>query len=135
MIEVTAGIIEKDNKVLLARRKPGKHLEGYWEFPGGKIENDESPKECLRRELLEEFSIETEILDFIAASVYEYPGKTIKLLGYLVKLVKGNFQLKDHDKIIWVYPDELKTYKLAPADIPIAKEYGKQRFNQKNNSF
>ena len=50
MIAVTAGIIEKNGKILIARRKLGKHLEGFWEFPGGKVEANESPRECLKRE-------------------------------------------------------------------------------------
>lgn len=55
MIEVTAAIIEKDDKFLIARRAKGKHLAGYWEFPGGKIEADETAEACLYRELNEEF--------------------------------------------------------------------------------
>ena len=50
MLNVTAAIIEKEGKVLAARRKPGSHLAGYWEFPGGKLEEGETPEECLRRE-------------------------------------------------------------------------------------
>ena len=60
-IKVVAGVIIKENKILIARRKKGKSLEFMWEYPGGKVEENESEKECLKRELLEEFSIETEI--------------------------------------------------------------------------
>ncbi|WP_162055982.1 (deoxy)nucleoside triphosphate pyrophosphohydrolase [Pontibacter pamirensis] len=130
MIEVTAGIIERNGKILIARRKAGKHLEGFWEFPGGKVEENESPKECLRRELYEEFSIRADIMDFIGESVYDYPGKTIKLEAYLVRIIEGVFQLKDHDKIEWVKPEDLKEYNMAPADIPLILEYEKHRFNR-----
>ena len=72
-IDVAAGIIQReDGKILLARRKPGSHLAGYWEFPGGKIEEGESPEECLERELLEELGIVTKTGAFVAESVYDY---------------------------------------------------------------
>ena len=123
MIIVTAAIIEKNQKVLLARRKLGKHLEGFWEFPGGKIENNETPEECLKRELSEELSILAEINDFFVENIHEYPDKKIKLLAYKVNIISGDFKLSDHDKIVWVRPEKILTYQLAPADIPIAEAY------------
>jgi len=70
MVKVTAAIIEKDGKVLIARRRKGSHLEGKWEFPGGKIEQKETPEECLKRELNEEFGIEAQIDEFICSNRY-----------------------------------------------------------------
>lgn len=116
---VTAAVIEKDGKILIARRNQDKHLGGYWELPGGKIEAGETPEACLKRELIEEFAIQTDVQEFIGESLYEYPGKQIKLLGYKVKWLSGDFQLKDHDQIIWVTLDQICDYKLAPADIPL----------------
>ena len=122
IIEVTAALIEKDGKFLIARRKPGKHLEGKWEFPGGKIEGLETPEECLRRELREEFEIETKVGEFVAESVFEYETIRVRLLGYRVEYISGEFRLNDHDKIEWIHPSEFDTCDLAPADIPIAQK-------------
>jgi 8-oxo-dGTP diphosphatase len=122
MIEVVAAIIEKDGKFLIAKRKKGKHLEGKWEFPGGKIEPEESPQVCLSRELKEEFGISTEIGDFVAESIFDYGTVKVKLLGYRVKYVSGEFNLNDHDEIKWIAADELVKFDLAEADIPLAKK-------------
>ena len=82
IIDVTAAVIVKDGKVLAARRAPGKHLEGYWEFPGGKLEGNETPERCLERELTEEFSIRSRVGAYIGESVYDYGEKVVRLLGY-----------------------------------------------------
>lgn len=119
MITVTAAVIEKDNKVLCARRKPGLHLEGHWEFPGGKIEQGESPEQCLQRELNEEFGITSQIGDYIGKSVYHYDEKSITLLAYFAKHISGTFQLIEHDEICWCTLDKLLNRKWAPADIPL----------------
>ena len=62
MIEVIAAIIRNNNKTLIARRRPNKHLGGYWEFPGGKIENGETPEECLVREIKEELGVSINVI-------------------------------------------------------------------------
>jgi len=121
MIDVTAAIIEKDSRILIAQRAAGKHLEHKWEFPGGKIEPGETPEVCLARELKEEFGITAEIKEFVAESVFSYGEKTIRLLGYRAKYVHGEFSLAVHEAIAWVRPDELMEFDLAPADIPIAR--------------
>lgn len=121
MIQVTAAIIRKENKILIARRRAGDKLGGMWEFPGGKIEPGETPEQCLKRELLEEFDIVTEVGEFVASSIYDYGDFTIELLGYEAAYVSGQFRLNDHDEIRWAAPEELLGCGLAPADIPIAK--------------
>lgn len=123
MIDVTAAIIEKAGKVLAARRKPGIHLSGYWEFPGGKLENGETPEECLQRELEEEFTITSEIGAFVGESIYDYGNKVVRLLAYRVEHIDGVFQLIDHDEIRWLRLDELNDVEWAPADIPLVKQY------------
>lgn len=122
MIKVTAALIEKDGKFLIARRRRGEHLEFKWEFPGGKIEDDETPEECLARELAEEFGIKVAVKDFICSSKYVYSHIAIDLLAYRVEYVSGEFRLSDHDQIQWVSPDELAYYDLAEADKPVAYE-------------
>ncbi len=121
MKKVTAAIIFKNNYVLLTRRSTGQNLEGYWEFPGGKIENNETPQECLERELSEELGVGATAGKIIAESVYEYGHGVIKLLAIETEIESENFTLSVHDKIEWVQLDNLINYKLAPADISIAK--------------
>lgn len=121
MKTVTAAIIFQNNQVLLTRRKSGQKLEGYWEFPGGKTEKDETPQKCLERELFEELGVEATAGNIIAESIYEYDHGAIKLLGIETKLKKHNFTLSVHDAMEWVLVQNLTSYKLAPADIPIAK--------------
>lgn len=123
MINVTAAIIEKEGKVLAARRKPGSHLAGYWEFPGGKLEDGETPEQCLRRELAEEFQVDSNIGSFVGESIYDYGSKVIRLMAYLVEHVDGEFELIDHDDIRWLSFDELNEVNWAPADIPLVEQY------------
>jgi len=122
IIDVTAAIIEKDGKLLIAKRAKGRHMENKWEFPGGKIEDGESPEECLRRELQEELGITTAIKNFIAESVFDYGDKTIRLLGYKAEYISGDFKLTAHDEIKWVSVEKLNEFDFAEADIPLIKK-------------
>jgi len=118
-IRVVAGIIVREDKILIARRKPGKTLAGYWEFPGGKIEGDESPEQALARELHEEFSVRVQVGKWLGTSVYSYPEQEVELLGYFAYLLEGEFALRDHDRICWEERAQLLSYLLAPADIAL----------------
>lgn len=122
MINVTAGIIEKDGTILIARRKIGSHMGGKWEFPGGKIEVGETPEQCLKRELSEEFGVETAVKDFVEESIFDYGEKVICLRGYRVDYLSGDFVLNAHEEILWVSPTELKLYEFCPADLPIVEK-------------
>lgn len=127
MIQVAAALIERDNEFLIARRAPGKHLAGYWEFPGGKIEKDETPETCLIRELNEELNVHIAVLEYLGDSKHKYDYKEINLKAYLCRIIEGAIQLNDHDKVAWVTLEKIEKYKLAPADIPILKLYDKSR--------
>ena len=118
-IEVVAAIIKQEDKILIARRKKGKHLELKWEYPGGKLENDEKEDAALKRELREEFSIEATIGRYLTESFYEYGSVNINLKAYLIESFLGDFKLVDHDKIEWIKIEEIKKYDFAPPDIPI----------------
>ena len=121
MITVTAAVIEKNGKILIAKRKAGMRLGGLWEFPGGKQEDDENPKECLRRELHEEFGINAEIGELLVSHIHEYPHGTIKLLSYRALHLEGYFDLIDHEEVAWIEPKEFVKYEFAPADLPTIK--------------
>jgi len=121
ILTVTAAIIEKDSRILAVRKRPGLHLGGYWEFPGGKLESNETPEECLQRELFEELGIQCEIGVFLAESIHDYGNRVIRLLGFHVRHTSGEFHLTDHDAIRWLTVDELFTLQWAPADIPLVE--------------
>lgn len=120
---VSAGVIEKDGLVLIGKRKRGKRFAGNWEFPGGTLEKGETPEQCLKRELLEELSIEVEVGELFCSSIFAYtPEWTVKLLAYRVTLISGVFNLNDHDEIRWVKPADLVNYDFPEADKPIVEK-------------
>lgn len=119
--QVTAAILEKDGNILIAKRRKGKTLGGKWEFPGGKIEPGETPQSCLRRELKEEFGIETEVGDFFCSSLFQYSFVWIELLVYKVKYISGDFKVNEHDDAKWINPGELNNYDFMDADKPVVR--------------
>ena len=126
MIKVVAALIENDNKVLLARRSIGDiNVLGKWEFPGGKVEQDENEFDAIEREIKEEFELTIKAKEFLINNVCEYPTKVVDLRLYKCDYVSGEFNLHDHSEYKWVGKEELLEYDLAPADIPLA-EYVKK---------
>ena len=121
MKEVSAAIIIEDGKVLLARRAKGEKLEGHWEFPGGKREEDETIDECLVREIREELSLDIEVVGEFDTSDYEYPGGQIRLIGLLAEIQNGVISKTVHDLVEWIDISAVLDYQLAPADIPLAE--------------
>jgi 8-oxo-dGTP diphosphatase len=121
MIRVTAAILINDNKILIAQRRDTDKLAGKWEFPGGKIEDNESPRECLRREMKEEFDIDVEIGGFFGESTYHYETGKIQLLAYNTTWKGGNFSLNAHAAIKWISLNQLQEFEFAPADIALVQ--------------
>ncbi|RYE51529.1 MAG: (deoxy)nucleoside triphosphate pyrophosphohydrolase [Sphingobacteriales bacterium] len=115
---VGAAIIVYESKILIAKRAPHKTLAGFWEFPGGKVEKDETVAECLKREILEELGINIEVGNFFMQNNHQYETITIELHTYLCKLISFDIQLIDHDEFAWVERTHLREYKFAPADEP-----------------
>ncbi|ELY1690134.1 NUDIX domain-containing protein [Pseudomonas aeruginosa] len=93
-----------------------------WEFPGGKLEADETLQHCIVREIQEELDVGSIAGDILAESVFTYPGGTIRLITVELTLNSTHFVLQVHDRVEWCTPRELLSYELAPADIPIAME-------------
>jgi 8-oxo-dGTP diphosphatase len=121
--QVTAALIEKNGKILLALRKAGKHMGRKWEFPGGKIDPGESPAQALRRELAEEFSIQAEIGQFLGSTRYREKELDLEILLYRASHVAGTFVLRDHEEIRWVDQGEVESYDLVASDRKLFRKY------------
>ena len=122
MIRVTAAILMNKDKVLIARRRADDKLAGKWEFPGGKIEDNETPQECLMREMKEEFGIDVAVGDFFGESTYHDESEIIQLLAYRAVWKGGIFSLNAHAAIKWVALNHLRDYEFAPADKPFVEK-------------
>jgi len=123
MQQVTAALIEKQGKILLARRKAGKHMGEKWEFPGGKIDPGESPQEALRRELAEEFSIEARIGEYLGSTEFRQGEIELEIQLYRALHLGGTFILHDHEEIRWVAPQEVESYELVDSDRKLFRDY------------
>ena len=121
-IKVTAAILEKDGRLIIAQRKSKDHLAGKWEFPGGKIEPGETPEECLARELNEEFNITVSVGDFLGSNIHHYDHISIELMAFRTIWVSGEINSTDHKDYKWVTIDELDQFDFAPADRPFVEQ-------------
>jgi 8-oxo-dGTP diphosphatase len=121
-LRVSAAIIRENGKVLIAQRLKDSSFGLKWEFPGGKVEEDESPEECLRRELLEELGIETENLGLFSTVRHSYGDFDVELLFYSVRRVSGELRLYSHERLAWVGVDELQDYDFLEADIQVLEK-------------
>jgi 8-oxo-dGTP diphosphatase len=124
MIEVTCSIIEHNNKILVTQRSEKMALPLKWEFPGGKIEKDETAEACLIREILEELHINIKITKQLNSNTHQYSEtKIIKLIPFICELVSGDIKLTEHANFLWLSKNELVNLDWAEADVPILNEY------------
>ncbi|HOE17393.1 MAG TPA: 8-oxo-dGTP diphosphatase MutT [Syntrophorhabdaceae bacterium] len=120
---VVAAVIERDGRILIAKRKPGWHEAGKWEFPGGTLEEGETPEQCLKRELQEELAVVAEIGHPFCTSEYSYtPDWTIRLLVYQTIIISGVPTLTDHEELRWVKAIDLVNYDFPEADRPVVEK-------------
>lgn len=117
MINVVAAVIQnEEGKILIAQRNLKKSQGGLWEFPGGKIEPNETKEESIIREIKEEMDIDIETKKFIDQKIFNYPDKDINLIAIECKQIKGDIKLNEHEDFKWVNKNELKNFNFAPAD-------------------
>lgn len=122
MICVVAALIKKDNKILIAKRSTGdSNVLNKWEFPGGKVEENENEFSAIEREIKEEFNLIIKAKKFIINNICEYPTKTVNLKLYECRYISGEFILNDHSEYRFIDASKLLEYDLAEADIPLAK--------------
>ena len=121
IVQVTAAIIVRNGDILITQRHVDDRLAGLWEFPGGKIEADETPEQCLQRELREELEMEATIGDALGSSIYHYDHISIELMAYRAFWDGKPFRLVSHQACRWVTPDRLADYLFTPADLPFVR--------------
>lgn len=112
---VAAAVIEAEGRYLITRRERG-HLEGLWEFPGGKLRPGETLPECLQRELREELGVEVTVGTQLETVTWSYPDRTVVLHFFRCRLVGGQLTPREGQALAWVTPDELDRYPFPPAD-------------------
>lgn len=122
MIRVTAALIERDSKILIAQRNGEGNQALKWEFPGGKIDPGETPEQCLKRELKEELNLDIRVGELFDIINYDYPTWTIQLLVYRAEIIGGEIKRNVHRDIRWVSPSEISTYDFCPADVELVEK-------------
>jgi 8-oxo-dGTP diphosphatase len=114
-VVVAAAIIQRDGRFLVTKRPAGVHLEGYWEFPGGKCEPGELIAECLSRELREELDLEVEIGEELFTTAHVYPDRAVEL-HFLTCIPRNAPRPQLSQEMRWVRADELTSLRFPPAD-------------------
>lgn len=120
-IHVVAAVIEKEDKILIAQRLKGEH-QGLWEFPGGKVEDNETSEQALIREIKEEFEAEINISSFLTTIEYQYPAFYLVMDCYVCTLKSQYMHLNDHSAIKWIHPQDADI-NWVPADILVIEKY------------
>lgn len=123
MINVTCAIILIDNKILVTQRSEKMKLPLKWEFPGGKLEQNESETDCIKREIKEEINIEIEITKKLSNSIYDYGTFKINLIPFVSNFVSGEIILSEHKDYKLLDKSELLNLDWAEADLPIVEEF------------
>ena len=122
-IKVVAGILRRGNQVYATQRGYGPQKDG-WEFPGGKLEPGESPREALRRELREELAVEIRVEDYLTTLEYDYPDFHLSMDCYFASVTEGSLTLLEHEAARWLAPEQLDSLDWLPADrelLPLLK--------------
>jgi mutator protein MutT len=115
-IEVSAGLVFRQGKLLITQRHAHDHLGGLWEFPGGKREACESFEQCLMRELREELGIEIVVGELLESIEHDYPGKRVRLKFFHCRLLRQEPRPIGCAALAWIGFEELANYSFPPAD-------------------
>ena len=122
VIKVAGALLKHEDKYLICRRNLKGDMPGLWEFPGGKVEVGESPKECIRRELKEELDIDAKIGNIFTRYTFSYTHATYHLFFYDILSFQGIMKMNVHDNIKWETVNRFKHYDFLPGDIPLIKK-------------
>lgn len=110
------------SKILIAQRAKKDALYGKWEFPGGKMEENETEQECLARELFEELGIHAQIGDYFCSSFFEHKSSMWEMRTYFVPSFTGEIELREHQEIRWINIKDLPEYDMPEPDGPIVEK-------------
>ncbi len=116
---VAAALLDPERRVLLAERPAGKHMAGWWEFPGGKVGTAETDEQALVRELREELGIESRVHRKVATMTHEYPDRIVDLILLHASILSGEPRGLDGQQLKWVDCQSLGSERLLPADLPL----------------
>ena len=121
MIDVVAAVIKKNNYYFIAQRNRHKHFAYHWEFPGGKVDSQETFENALKREIREELSIDIRILNHIASEKHKDEKIDVNVHYFLCKSLNEKIILYEHEDMKWLQKNDLKQLKMAPGDSKIIK--------------
>ncbi|MEI6100879.1 MAG: (deoxy)nucleoside triphosphate pyrophosphohydrolase [Eubacteriales bacterium] len=125
--QVTAAIIRKEGKILIAQRgRDDEELPLLWEFPGGKLEPGETPEECIIREIKEELDLDIQPLGIYREIEYQLGDQTIPITFFCAEIKGGQMQLRVHEDARWIHMSEIKEYEFMPPDVEVVKLLEKQ---------
>lgn len=124
-IKVVAAVIRDKNRIFATQRGYG-DLKGGWEFPGGKIEEGETPQEALKREIMEELDTEIKVGKLIDTIEYDYPTFHLSMKCFLCKIVSGNLVLREHEDARWLTKEQLWEVEWLPADVKLIEKVKKE---------
>jgi 8-oxo-dGTP diphosphatase len=126
-IEVVCALIERNGRVLAARRSLVKSQGGKWEFPGGKLHDGESPRDALVREIREELRITILVGDALPPSTHDYGAFAITLIPFRCEIASGEPDPVEHEALAWCALDELASLDWAAADLSVVASYLAER--------
>jgi len=121
-IEVAAALIFDSDRLLIAQRPPGVHLEGLWEFPGGKREPGETYESCLLREIREELGCEVLVGPMLHESEHAYPEKSVRIRFFQCQVVSGMPEPLECSALRWVSQDPLGQFQFPEADLALIEQ-------------
>ncbi len=116
---VAAAIVDAADRVLIAQRPEGKHMAGWWEFPGGKVAQGETDRDALERELREELGVDARAHRELQVLTHEYPDRVVELVLWHASIIRGEPRGLDGQQLKWVACQSLGEERLLPADLPL----------------